>query len=482
MCQDTGVPVFHVYLNAGVSVEGDVETALTDATIAATRDIPLRQNVVEPFTSENSGTNTGWGVPFIHYHYSSTPGPLRLRVELKGFGGEIKSSSDWIMTSTRNMENAVLAYVLNSVILSKGEACLPSFLGVGVGGYAAEAMPNAKNAIFRELSRPQHEKTAFEQKLERCVNALGLGTGALGGKVTTMGVYVEPRGTHTAVSSVAVAHQCWASSGSEVLVGEDRVEFVTPHLVKDEAASVRDQITTGFGSADLKETVHYLRTPVSQEAIAKLRVGDIVYLTGVVCTARDRAHRRMVLAIDAGEELPPEIVQSRALFHCGPVVAEGHCGWCVNAAGPTTSSRFTNDGALLVEHDVFNIAIGKGTMGERMRTALIGRGAYLTAVGGCAVTYQKKIRAANPQWLDLGYPEAVWVFQVEEFGPLVVGIDSTGASLSGRVMQQVYENAREIYAQEGLNPEERYAQYPVSLAGLSLEEIASMNLSPPDET
>ncbi|MFC2009071.1 FumA C-terminus/TtdB family hydratase beta subunit [Chloroflexota bacterium] len=459
----------------------DIEAALRNATAQASRDIPLRQNVIEPFTMENSGDNTGWGVPFVHYYYDSEPGPLKLRVELKGFGGEIKSSADWIMTSTRNMEDAVLSYVLNSVILSKGEACLPSFLGVGVGGYAAEAVPNAKNAIFRDLSTQGPATTAFEKRLERCVNALGLGTGGLGGSVTTMGVHVETRGTHTAVSSVAVAHQCWASRGSEALVDGDVVSFITPHLDQAEAAQLRSEVSADLAPAELGTNVCELTTPASRAAVTKLRVGDIVYLTGVVCTARDRAHRRLVLGLQCGEDVPPEIRQSRAIFHCGPVVSQSQCGWSVNAAGPTTSSRFTSDGALLAERGVFNIVVGKGTMGDKMIEALKGRGVYLTAVGGCAVTYQKRIRSASPRWLDLGYPEAVWVFDMERFGPLVVGIDSTGASLSAGVMNQVYSNARDIYREEGLNPMERYAQYPVSLAGLSLEEIIATGNSSPDE-
>ena len=123
LCQDTGVPVFHVYLTPGMSIQGDSAKALTEATVRATEEVPIRKNVIEPFTFENPGTNTGWGVPFIYYHYENQPGPMRLRAELKGFGGEIKNTADWVFTSTESMEDAVLSYVLNTVILSKGEGC-----------------------------------------------------------------------------------------------------------------------------------------------------------------------------------------------------------------------------------------------------------------------------------------------------------------------------------------------------------------------
>ncbi len=482
LCQDTGIPAFHVYLNPGIAVRGDISAALTEATIQATEKVPLRKNVVEPFSYTNSGNNTGWGTPFVHYHYSPEPGPLKLRVELKGFGGEIKTSVDWVFTSSRNMSNAILAYVLNSVLLSKGEACVPSFLGIGVGGYAAEAVANGKAAVFRELTNRSKRNDSkigdefleqFEERVFRCVNRLGLGPMGMGGKTTTMGVYVERRGTHTSVSSVSVAHQCWASRGSEALVSEGNVEYITPHVAEVDVPSLREKISTVQSEPRVRAKVYELETPVSMEDVLKLRVGDVVYLSGKICTARDGAHLRMVESVKSGKagEIPGELLHHKAIFHCAPVVSREDEKWCANAAGPTTSSRFTDDGSFLVEKGVLNIAIGKGTMGNKMLEALKGRGVYLNATGGCAITYQKKVQHLEPQWLELGYPEAVWVMDVAHFGPLVVNMDSKGNSLTGKVMENVYENAREIYKEEGLDPNERYAQYPVTFAGLSLEEV-----------
>jgi len=484
LCQDTGIPTFHVYLNPGMTVRGDINAALMDATIWATEKVPLRKNVVDPFTYRNLNNNTGWGTPFVHYHYSPEPGPLRLRVELKGFGGEIKSSTDWIFTSSRNMGNAVLAYALNSVLLSKGEACVPSFLGIGVGGYGAEAVLNAKSAVFRELTSTSMGNHAadsgddslepFEARIFRCVNKLGLGPMGMGGKTTTMGVYVERRGTHTSVSSVSVAHQCWASRGSEALIGEGSVEYLTPHVEKEDVPALKEKISRVMSQhGGFVGKVYEFNTPVPKEDILKLRVGDVVYLNGKICTARDGAHLRMVESVRSGKagEIPKEIQDTKCIFHCAPVVSKEDERWCANAAGPTTSSRFTNDAAFLVENGVLNMAIGKGTMGGKMQEALKGRGVYLNATGGCAITYQKKIQNLEPRWLDLGYPEAVWVMDVTHFGPLVVNMDSEGNSLTGKVMEKVYENVRELYQEEGLDPNERYAQYPLTFAGLSLEEV-----------
>jgi fumarate hydratase class I len=482
LCQDTGIPTFHIYLNPNVSVKGNIEAALTDATIRATEEVPIRKNVIEPFTFDNPGTNTGWGTPCVYFHYRPHPGPLRIRAELKGFGGEIKSTSDWIFTSTENMEDAVLAYVLNNVLLSKGEGCIPGFLGVGVGGYASEAMFNAKNAVFRELTEKASENSynsgddslpRIEKRILRCVNNLGLGPMGGGGNTTTLGVYLERRGTHTAVAPAAVSQQCWASRGSEALIEEKKVQYLTPHVEKDDLPALQDEISQALSESQTQGNVYTLDTPIGVDQILKLRIGDIVYLNGTVCTARDGAHRRMVAKIRQGkrEEIPQEILDNGVIYHCGPVIAREADHWRIDAAGPTTSSRFTDDAAFLIKEGVIKVTIGKGTMGGKAVNALKGKGIYMTAVGGCAVTYKRAINHNNVEWIDLGYPEAVWILDVSNLGPLVVGIDSTGNSLTEEVMEAVYENVRSIYREEGLDPHKRYAQYPQTFAGLSLEEV-----------
>ncbi len=479
LCQDTGVPVFHVYLNPGITIKGDIEAALAEATVKATEEVPIRKNVIDPFTFENPGTNTGWGVPFIYYHYGSQPGPLRVRAELKGFGGEIKSTSDWIFTSTENMEDAVLSYVLHNAMLSKGEGCMPGLIGVGVGGYAGEAVSNAKNAVFRELTEKQPALPEddfirrIEDRIYRCVNRLGLGPMGGGGNTTTLGVYLERRGTQTAVAPVAVCNQCWASRGSEVLITGNNTDYITRHVEREDLPALNQTLSGELSKSQTGGDVYRLNTPVPIEDIKNLRVGDVVYLNGTISTARDGAHRRMVDLVRSGEsgKIPKEILDHRSMYHMGPVISKAPGGWCINAAGPTTSSRFTDDAAVLIENGIINFIVGKGTMGSKTIDALKGKGVYLKAVGGCAVTYKRSILQNKVEWLDLGFPEAVWILTVKDFGPLVVGIDAKGNSLAENVMETVYENARQIYREEGMDPQKRYVQYPQTVAGLSLEEL-----------
>jgi len=479
ICQDTGVPVFHVFVNQETYIPASTERAIEAAVVDSTATVPLRKNVVEPFTLKNSGNNTGWGVPLIYYHRQHKGHGVKIRAELKGFGGEIKSTYDWIFTSAKSMEDAVLAFVINSVLLSKGEACLPSFIGVGVGGYGADAALNAKNAVFRELdlgsrSRPvsnERSLSRFESRLFQSVNALGLGPMGMGGGTTTLGVYVSRYGTHTAAAPVAVNHQCWANRASEAVIRDGRVRFLTRHVEPTDTDAIRRKIAGELHVAGTR--CYNLDLPLSNETVAQLRIGDIVYLTGKVFTARDMAHRKLVdlLRLGRREEIPSEVVDSRTIFHCGPIVERVSNQWVVKSAGPTTSSRFTEDGSCLVEEGVTNVIIGKGTVGSKMVETMRGKAVYLKAIGGCAVCYADAIQHVDVRWLELGYPEAIWVFDMKGFGPLIVDIDSRGESLTSKVMEQVYENAYRVYAREGLRPELRYAQNPLTLAGLSLNEV-----------
>jgi len=120
------------------------------------------------------------------------------------------------------------------------------------------------------------------------------------------------------------------------------------------------------------------------------------------------------------------------LFHCGPLMKKTDKGWQVVSAGPTTSSRMEIFEDKFIEKYGINIIIGKGGMGERTEKALqkytCVYTSYTGGAGALAADKVEDVRAVY--WLDeLGMPEAVWIFQVKEFGPLVVAIDSHGESI-----------------------------------------------------
>jgi len=187
-----------------------------------------------------------------------------------------------------------------------------------------------------------------------------------------------------------------------------------------------------------------ISTPIPEEAIRRLKAGDHVYLSGVIITARDAAHKRIIHYIREGRDLPFSLKGS-ALYHCGPIVKRLNGEWRILAAGPTTSMRMEPFEAELVRMGV-KVIIGKGGMGDRTRDSLRRYGSvYCSFTGGAAALAAKHIESVvDVKWLDLGMPEAVWILRVKRFGPLIVGMDSHGRSLYEEVRSEAMRNLEEI--------------------------------------
>jgi fumarate hydratase subunit beta len=173
-----------------------------------------------------------------------------------------------------------------------------------------------------------------------------------------------------------------------------------------------------------------LRTPLSEETIRRLNVGDIVFVTGTLVTARDAAHKRMLQYLEEKRPLPVDL-HGLPLFHCGPLVRNAGGEWVVLAAGPTTSMRMEPSESEVIKNFGVRLIIGKGGMGEETKKTMTEFGAaYGMFTGGAAVLAADKIkRVKQVEWLDLGMPEALWVFEVETFGPLIIAMDAYGNNL-----------------------------------------------------
>jgi len=199
--------------------------------------------------------------------------------------------------------------------------------------------------------------------------------------------------------------------------------------------------------------VYHLKTPISEEEIRKLKVNDVLYITGTIVTARDQAHRRALEYFRDGKPLPINL-EGLAVFHCGPVVSKEGEKWVAVAAGPTTSTRMDIFEDEFIKNFKVRVVIGKGGMGKKTTDAMAKYGAvYGAFTGGAAILAAKAIKKVKGvEWLDLGTPEALWIFEVEDFGPLTVAIDSHGNNLFMDVAKAVEENRKKIYQKLGLQP------------------------------
>jgi fumarate hydratase subunit beta len=196
---------------------------------------------------------------------------------------------------------------------------------------------------------------------------------------------------------------------------------------------------------------HKLTTPISEEQIRTLKANDVVYITGTVVTARDQAHKRALQFHKEGKELPINL-EGLAVFHCGPIVKKDGDNWKVVAAGPTTSTRMDIFEDEFIKNFKVRVIIGKGGMGKRTTDAMKKFGAiYGAFTGGAAVLAAKAIKNVKAvEWFDLGMPEALWIFEAVEFGPLTVAIDSHGNNLFEDVKAQTEDNRKAIYDRLGI--------------------------------
>lgn len=189
-----------------------------------------------------------------------------------------------------------------------------------------------------------------------------------------------------------------------------------------------------------------LNLPVDEEDILKIRAGDVIYINGVVVTARDETHKMAIEAFDEGKELPVDFSKV-AIFHCGPIVKKEGEEWKIVAAGPTTSSRMEIFEYDFIKRFRTRIIIGKGGMGERTAKACREfKAIYAAFTGGAAVLAANAVkRVRDVFWLEeLGMPEALWVLEVEDFGPLTVTIDAHGNNLTEEVRRKAKEIAAKI--------------------------------------
>ncbi len=181
---------------------------------------------------------------------------------------------------------------------------------------------------------------------------------------------------------------------------------------------------------------YYMQSPISEEDAGRLRAGDYVYLTGVVYSARDAAHKRMKEALDQGKDLPIEL-KNNVIYYMGPSPARE--GRPIGSAGPTTASRMDKYTPQLLDLGLKGM-IGKGKRTQEVKEAMIRNGAvYFAAVGGAGALLSKCI--VNSQVIayeDLG-TEAIRRLEIKDF-PVIVVMDSQGNNL--------YETAVSEYAQQ----------------------------------
>jgi len=432
ICQDTGLPYFKVMLPPGVDpllLSAEIGEAIAEAT----RTGKLRPNSVDSLTGRNSGDNLGPGTPQIRFE-PWLGDDIEIRLLLKGGGCENQSAQYSLPCELphlgrvdRDLEG-VRRCLLHAVHEAQGHGCSVGILGAAIGGDRGAGYQAAKDQLFRLVDdvNATPELSWLENQVVAGANRLGIGTMGFGGEVTLVACKATALNRLPASFFVTASYDCWALRRLGMVL--DAETGAVKRWLYREAAP--EAPMTSRTQLALTGRERRLSTPLSEDDVRRLRVGDVVLLSGVIHTGRDALHKHLM------SHEPPVDLHGGVLFHCGPVALRQEGGWVVTAAGPTTSLREEPYEADVIRRCGIRAVVGKGGMGSRTSAALEECGAvYLNAVGGAAQFYAACIQAVEGvDLLELGVPEAMWHLRVKDF-PAVVTMDAHGGSLHADVEQ-----------------------------------------------
>ena len=436
ICQDTGWPTFEVTTPVGVS-QIRIEKEIRAAIVQATKDGKLRPNSVDSLSGKNSGDNLGDGTPAIHLHQWENDDEIEVKLLLKGGGCENKNIQYSLPAELPHLGRAdrdldgVRKCLLHAVWQAQGQGCSAGAIGAAIGGDRATGYAHAKEQLFRTLDdvNANPDLRRLEEYILEKSNLLGIGTMGFGGGVTLIGCKVGAIHRLPASFFVSVAYDCWAFRRLGVVL-DAKTGAIRRWLYRDDrtseplAASSAKQAGGLFGSAGAIA----LEPPLQEDAVRRLKVGDVVTISGLVYTGRDIVHHHLM------SHAPPMSLKDQVLYHCGPVVLKDNGSWRITAAGPTTSIREEPYEADVIGRYGVRVVMGKGGMGPKTLAALKEHGAvYLNAIGGAAQYYARCIeKVEGVDLLEFGTPEAMWHLRVKDF-PAVVTMDASGRSLHADV-------------------------------------------------
>lgn len=441
ICQDTGMPTFEIRTPVGanmIAMRNDIKEAVAEATKLG----KLRPNSVDSITGKNSGNNLGPGTPVIHFDQHESE-DIEVKLLLKGGGCENKNIQYSLPMELPHLGRAdrtlegVRKCIMHAVWQAQGHGCAIGALGVAIGSDRASGYMHAKEQLFRSLDdvNPDPQLAALEERIMKDANTLGIGTMGFGGRVSLIGCKIGAFNRLPASFFVSVAYDCWAFRRLGVIL-DGTTGAIKRWLYKEEGPVIRMAKEKGLPVTGREVR---LTTPLSEEQVRSLRVGDVVVLSGTVHTGRDMIHHHLTMH-DAPVPLAGEVI-----YHCGPVVLKEGEAWKVKAAGPTTSGREEPYQGDILRKFKVRAVIGKGGMGAKTSAALKEVGAvYLNAIGGAAQYYAECITGVDGvDLMEFGIPEAMWHLRIKDF-PAIVTMDAHGNSLHADVEKATGEKLAEF--------------------------------------
>ena len=258
------------------------------------------------------------------------------------------------------------------------------------------------------------------------------------GKVTLIGCKIGALNRLPASFFVSVAYDCWAFRRLGVLLNAE-TGAINSWLYRDPSRPVEKMTQSEGFPLTGREVV--LQTPLTEEKVRALKVGDVVLISGECYTGRDNVHAYLM-----NNPLPEGVdLNGAVLYHCGPVMLKNGDQWTVKAAGPTTSSREEPYQADIIRKFGVRVVVGKGGMGKKTLAALKEHGAvYVNGIGGAAQYYARTMeKVLGVSLLDFGIPEAMWNLRIRGFAGIVT-MDAHGNSLHAGIEAETGAHLEEL--------------------------------------
>lgn len=497
MCGDTGLPRFYVKAGNEVQLEGGfvaLERACRRATARATQDVPLRSNRVHPLTRRNPGNNVGVFAPNVDYHFEPEGDWIDITAVHKGglFG------SDYRMLFPGDGVPGIKRFFVDTLVTfgHRGLSCPPVIVGVGLGGTKDQCVTLGKEACSLRLVGDRHpdpQVAELELELLELGNRTMLGIMGLRSDTPVLDVHCEIAYAHTGGLPVGISELCHAVRRATARIYNDgRVEYredpqwFTPYSRRDGvewgegadgappipapkrreiplievAAPASNGAKRGAVPAaaapapaaapstqGLRE--FHLTVPLSEADVRQLRVGDVVYLSGTIFTARDGVYDYM---LRQGHEPPIDIRnQYNVTTQSSPAGAEVAPGkFEVTSLQATAGFRYAQWMEALFSRYGVRAVINKGGMSEEMYQNVFKKYGVVclsTMPYGIGAIYGKEVvRVRDVFWKEeLGMSEAMWLLEVDELGPLLVEGDLEGNSYTAAHAAEVNAPLAAIY-------------------------------------
>ncbi len=379
LCQDTGQIIVFVQVGAKTFLDnGLLSDVINSAISECYNENFFRKSIVKDafFNRKNTNNNT----PAIIYTDIVNGDKIKIDILIKGGGAENMSKVEMLNPSAT--EDDIINFVTNCVTNAGENACPPLFLGIGIGGTIDKACVLSKKAFFEN----QHK--TFSDKLKKHINSTSTT------KVADIGILSSS--THIASLPVCVSINCHSTRHASVLVDKTGYKILT-------------KFSNSQGTERTLQNVQKVHTS-EIEKLKNLQIGSEIYLSGVIYTARDMAHKKLVELLENGKNLPFELKNS-IIFYAGPCPRKTN--EIIGPVGPTTSKRMDKFAPILYENGLL-ATIGKGARSCEVKDSITKNNAlYFSIQGGVASLLQDCVKDAKIICFeDLG-AEAIFKLEVE---------------------------------------------------------------------